>query len=56
MHKVSVIEWDIYISSEERDKGFRFDDEFKLDIFKAVFDEVDGHQTDGIDCRLHTRT
>jgi hypothetical protein len=56
MHKVSVIEWDIYISSEERDKGFRFDDEFKLDIFKAVFDEVDGHQSDGTDYRLQRET
>lgn len=56
MHKVGVIEWDVYISSEERDKGFRFDDEFKLDIFKAVFDEVDGHQSDGIDYRLKRET
>jgi hypothetical protein len=52
MHKVSVIEWDIYISSEKRDKGFLFDDEFKLDIFRAVFDEVDGHQSNGTDYRL----
>lgn len=52
MHKISVVEWDIYISGEEHDKGFQFDDEFKLDIFKAVFDEVDGHQSDGIDYRL----
>lgn len=52
MHKISVMEWDIYISGEERDKGFRFDDDFKLDIFKAVFAEVDGHQSDGIDYRL----
>ncbi len=52
MHKVSVIEWDIYISSEEREKGFLFDDEFKLDIFKAVFDQVDGHQSDGVDYLL----
>lgn len=52
MHKISVIEWDIYISGEEREKGFPFDDEFKLDIFKAVFADVDGHQTDGNDYRL----
>jgi hypothetical protein len=52
MHKVSIIEWDIYISGEEREKGFLFDDEFKLDIFKVVFEEVDGHQSDGIDYRL----
>lgn len=55
MHKVSVIEWDIYISSEEREKGFLFDDEFKLDIFKAVFDEVDGHQSDRTDYRLGSK-
>lgn len=52
MHKVSVDEWDIYISGEEHDKGFQFDDEFKLEIFKVVFDNVDGHQSDGIDYRL----
>ncbi|WP_256009894.1 hypothetical protein [Desertivirga xinjiangensis] len=52
MHKISVIEWEIYISVEERDKGFEFDDEFKLDIFKAVFDERDGHQSDGLDYRI----
>lgn len=54
MHKISVIEWDIYISGEEREKGFPFDDEFKLDVFKAVFAEVEGHQTDGYDYRLAT--
>lgn len=52
MHKVSVDEWDIYISSEEHDKGYQFDDEFKLEIFKVVFADVDGHQSDGIDYRL----
>jgi hypothetical protein len=52
MHKINYEEWEMYISGEEREKGFPFDDEFKLDIFKAVFAEVDGHQTDGIDYRL----
>lgn len=52
MHKISVIEWNIYISGEENAKGFLFDDEFKLEIFKAVFDEVDSHQSDGYDYRL----
>ncbi|MFC4213353.1 hypothetical protein ACFOWA_19330 [Pedobacter lithocola] len=53
MNKISVIDWDIYLSVEERAKGFQFDDEFKLDIFKAVFADVDGHQSDGIDYRLN---
>jgi hypothetical protein len=52
MHKISVDEWDIYISGEEHDKGFEFDDEFKLEIFKVVFADVDGHQKDGKDYRL----
>ena len=51
MHKISVDEWDIYISGVERDNGFKFDDELKLDIFKTVFDEVDDHQSDGWDYR-----
>lgn len=52
MHKVSIEEWDMYISGEEDEKGFLFDDEFKLDIFKAVFADVDGHQSGGYDYRL----
>lgn len=53
MHKVSVIEWDIYISIQENENGFIFEDELKLDIFKAVFAEADGHQSDGYDYRLN---
>src|SRR5690606_31420955 len=54
-HKISVDEWDIYISGEQRENGFLYDDELKLDIFKAVFDEVEGHQTDGMDYRLRQK-
>ncbi|MDR7208769.1 hypothetical protein [Flavobacterium piscis] len=54
MHKISIEEWDIYISGEQDEKGFLFDDEFKLDIFKAVFADVDGHQS-GYDYRLAKR-
>lgn len=52
MHKISIEEWDMYISGEEDEKGYLFDDEFKLDIFKAVFADVDGHQSYGYDYRL----
>lgn len=55
MHKISIEEWDMYISGEENEKGFLFDDEFKLDIFKAVFADVDGHQSGGYDYRLAKR-
>lgn len=34
MHKVSVIEWEIYISIQEDENGFIFEDELKLDILK----------------------
>ena len=54
-HKISIEEWNIYISGEEDEKGFLFDDEFKLDIFKTVFADIDGHQSDGYDYRLAKR-
>ncbi len=56
MHKISIIEWEIYISGEERNYGEPFDDEFKLDIFKTVFADVDDHQTTGYDYRLAINT
>jgi hypothetical protein len=52
MHKISIIEWDLYLSAEQREKNLLFDDEDKLDIFQIVFADVDGHQTDGYDYRL----
>lgn len=52
MHKINSEEWEMYISGEEREKGFPFDDEFKLDVFKAVFADVNGHQSYGYDYRL----
>jgi hypothetical protein len=52
MHKISIEEWNIYISVEQDEKGFLFDDESKLDIFKAVFADVNGHQSGGYDYRL----
>ncbi|QSB25242.1 hypothetical protein [Flavobacterium sp. CLA17] len=52
MHKISVIEWDIYILAQQRENGFAFDDDFKLDIFETVFSQVDDHQSDGYDYRL----
>ncbi|SCY74507.1 hypothetical protein SAMN02927916_3150 [Flavobacterium anhuiense] len=55
MDKISIEEWDIYISGEQHEKGFLFDEEFKLDIFKAVFADVDGHQSGGYDYRLAKR-
>ena len=55
MHKVSIEEWEIYISGTKRDNGMLFDDETKLDVFKMVFTDVAGHQSDGYDYRLTKR-
>lgn len=52
MHKISLEEWDLYLSGEERSYGEPFGDEMRLDIFKTVFNEIDGHQSDGTDYRL----
>ncbi|WP_293887842.1 MULTISPECIES: hypothetical protein [unclassified Sphingobacterium] len=52
MHKVSVIEWEIYISIREAENGFIFEDELKLEIFKDVFAKTNGHQSNGYDYRL----
>jgi len=52
MHKVSVIEWEIYISIQEDENGFIFENELKLDIFKDVFAKTNGHQSNGYDYRL----
>jgi len=52
MHKVSVIEWEVYISIQEDENGFIFEDELKLNIFKDVFAKTNGHQSNGYDYRL----
>ncbi len=56
MHKISSEQWEMYISGEKLDNDI--DDETKLDIFKLVFANVDGHQSDGYDYRLtkHEKT
>lgn len=52
MHKISAEEWQWYLISNERDSNMTFDSEIKLEIFKKVFAEVDGHQSDRPDYRL----
>jgi len=52
MHKISIEEWEIYISGTAHDNGVLFDDETKLYIFKMVFADVAGHQSYGYDYRL----
>ncbi|WP_017259522.1 hypothetical protein [Pedobacter arcticus] len=52
MHKITNEEWDYYILDVESENNITLDDEDKLDIFKTVFADVDGHQSDGYDYRL----
>jgi hypothetical protein len=40
------------IEAQQRENGFAFDDDLKLAIFETVFDQVDGHESDGHDYRV----
>ncbi|MTD67655.1 hypothetical protein [Flavobacterium sp. LC2016-13] len=55
MHKIRNEEWGYYIMDVENENNVTLDDEDKLDIFKTVFADVDGHQSDGYDYRLAKR-
>ncbi len=50
---ISALDWSIYISGEESDKNFVFDPEFRLEIFKQVFLNVEGHESLFPDYRLN---
>lgn len=52
MHKISAEEWTWYIFGAESDNRMEFDAEMRLDIFRQVFAEVDGHQSEQMDYRL----
>jgi len=52
MHKIRHEEWKFYIFEIEQENDIILDDEDKLDIFKRVFADVDGHESDGYDYRL----
>jgi len=52
MHKINFEEWVYYISGVENENNVIFDDEDKLETFKMVFADVDGHQSFGCDYRL----
>lgn len=52
MHKISADEWQMYLNWNERDNNMNFDSEMRLEIFKQVFAEVDGHHSDRHDYRL----
>ncbi len=44
-HKLSIEDWEDYMAIVEDDNNVTFDSEAKLEIFKAVFLDVDGHRS-----------
>jgi len=50
--KVSAEDWEMYILGTERDNNTTIDPDFRLQIFKEVFVNVDGHVSTFPDYRL----
>jgi len=51
-HKISIDDWDIYMEITERDNQTTFNAEDRLEIFKQVFVNVEGHDNPFGDYRL----
>lgn len=51
-HKIHLEEWLMYIAGAEHDNNTTFDDNARLDIFKMVFVETEGHESSFGDYRL----
>lgn len=52
MRKIRPEDWYFYYRGIENENDIILEDEDKLEIFRKVFADVDGHQTDGYDYRL----
>jgi hypothetical protein len=51
-HKISAEDWEMYIHGTERDNNITFDPDSRLEIFKQVFENVEGHESTFPDYRL----
>lgn len=51
-HKISAEDWEMYIWGAERDNNTTYDSDFRLEIFKQVFLNVEGHESTFPDFRL----
>lgn len=51
--KISAEDWEMYILGAERDNNTTFDPDTRLEIFKQVFANVEGHVSTFPDYRLH---
>ncbi len=54
-HKISIEDWDIYISGVENDNHSVLDTETRLDVFTNVFANVEGHHNPFGDYRLNRK-
>lgn len=54
-HKISLDDWQMYIAGAEQDNNTTFDTESRIEIFKAVFVNVEGHHNPFGDYRLHKK-
>lgn len=52
-HKISIDDWGIYMEIAESDNKTIFDAEARLEIFKQVFVNAEGHHNDSGDYRLN---
>lgn len=55
-HKIHLEDWDMYISGAEFDNNTTFDTEARIEIFKQVFVNVDGHHSPFGDYRINKNT
>lgn len=53
--KISAEDWEMYIHGTEHDNNITFDPDTRLEIFKQVFVNVDGHISTFPDYRLHNQ-
>lgn len=51
-HKISLDEWGMYIARLENENKISLDAEEKLEIFKKVFADVDGHRSSSLSYKL----
>ena len=51
-HKISLEEWEWYIRENERENSMKFNSETKLEIFKQVLLNSDGHRSDTVPYRI----
>ena len=55
-HKISLDNWEMYIAGVEQDNNTTFDTASRIEIFKAVFANVEGHHNAFGDYRLSKKS